>query len=47
MRGVTAEERRADELQGLTFLGLLADDVNLAALHFPNVRASEEPQLPA
>lgn len=42
MRGSTAKERRADELQTLTFLGLLADDVALAAIEYPSFGASEE-----
>lgn len=42
MRGVTAEERRSDHLQALTFLGLLADDVNLATIHYPSLSDGEE-----
>jgi hypothetical protein len=42
MRGSTADERRAEQLQALTFLGLLADDVGLATLHYPELKESEE-----
>jgi hypothetical protein len=42
MRGVTADERRADHLQALTFLGLLADDVSLATIHYPSLSEVEE-----
>jgi hypothetical protein len=35
MKGSTMNDRRTDQLQALTFLGLLADDVSLATIHFP------------
>lgn len=41
MRGVTAAERRAERLQSVTYLGLVADDVALAALHYPDMSARE------
>lgn len=42
MRGTTNDERRAERLQSLTFLGLLADDVSLAVIHFPDADAAEK-----
>src|SRR5438045_2585956 len=42
MKGPTAEERRTDELQALTFIGLLADELSLATIHYPALKPSEE-----
>jgi hypothetical protein len=37
MRGLTETERRSEQLQALTFVGLMADDVALAVLHYPTL----------
>lgn len=41
MRGSAFEERRSEKLQSLMVLGLLADDVALATLHYPNLTNRE------
>jgi hypothetical protein len=41
MRGLTAAEQRAERLQAMTYLGLLADDVALATFHYPSVSEKE------
>jgi len=41
MGSITAAEERAERLQSLTFLGLLADDVTLAAIHYPTLSDRE------
>jgi hypothetical protein len=41
MRGPTSAELRTERFQNLTFLGLVADDVSLALMHYPTLNASE------
>ena len=41
MRGSSSAEMRTQRFQVLTFLGLVADDVTLALLHYPKMNADE------
>jgi hypothetical protein len=41
MRGPSSAEMRTERFQVLTFLGLVADDVTLAMLHYPNLNSDE------
>jgi len=41
MRGLTSAELRTEKFQNLTFLGLVADDVSLAVMHYPELNSVE------
>lgn len=45
MRGHTAAEQRAEQLQSVTSLGLLADDVALATIRYPTLGVNERSAL--
>jgi len=45
MRGLSAAERRSEQLRSWTFLGLVADDVALATLRYPTLGVDERQAL--